>query len=76
MFDLAADAGIEVVKRGLTISDLLDADEVFVTNSSMGVMPVCRVERKAIGGDKPWADKPGPVTRRLMDAYAAAAAGG
>ncbi|CAA9417074.1 MAG: Aminodeoxychorismate lyase [uncultured Phycisphaerae bacterium] len=65
VFDLAADAGVEVVTRGLTINDLLEADEVFVTNSSMGVMPVCRVERKAIG-----ADEPGPVTRRLMAAYA------
>lgn len=69
VFELAADAGIEVVRRGLTIEDLLDADEVFVTNSSMGVMPVCRIERKAIGQDKP-----GPVTRRLMGAYAAAVA--
>ena len=47
------------------INDLLDAEEVFVTNSNMGLMPVCRVERKAIGQDKP-----GPVTRRLMEAYA------
>ncbi|HEX8916756.1 MAG TPA: aminotransferase class IV [Humisphaera sp.] len=66
VFDLAAEAGISVHRRGLTINDLLEADEVFVTNSSMGVMPVCRVERKPIGGDKP-----GPVTRRLMEAYAA-----
>ena len=66
VFDLAAEANVGVVRRGLTISDLLEADEVFVTNSNMGVMPVCRVERKAIGDDKP-----GSVTRDLMAAYVA-----
>ena len=58
---------------------MLAADEVSLTNSIMGVMPVCRVERHAVGGDKPGptsrgrqagADKPGPVTVRLGDAYA------
>jgi branched-chain amino acid aminotransferase len=66
VFDLAEAANLSVHKRGLTIGDLLDADEVFVTNSSMGIMPVCRVERKAIGGDKP-----GPITQQLMADYAA-----
>lgn len=65
IFDLAAEAGIVVRKRSLTIADLLDADEAFVTNSNMGLMPVCRVERKAIGRDEP-----GPITRRLMEVYA------
>ncbi|QOV89881.1 aminotransferase class IV [Humisphaera borealis] len=69
VFDLAAEAGIEVVKRGVSISDLLEADEVFITNSNMGIMPVCRIERKAIGGDKP-----GKVTLGLMEAYAEAVA--
>jgi branched-chain amino acid aminotransferase len=70
VLDLAADAGTSVVRRSLTISDLLEADEVFITNSNMGLMPVCRVERKAIGDDKP-----GPVTRGVMAAYAALVAG-
>ena len=46
------------------MGQLLEADEVFVTNSVMGVMPVCRVERRAIADDKP-----GPLTLRLMEAY-------
>jgi hypothetical protein len=37
----------------------------------MGVMPVCRIERKAIG-----ADKPGPVTLRVSEAYASLVSGG
>lgn len=71
VFDLATEAGIEIDRRGLSISDLLDADEVFITNSNMGIMPVCRIERKAIGQDKP-----GPVTLQLMERYAEKVAGG
>jgi len=70
VLDLAADAGIAARRQGLTINDLLEADEVFITNSNMGMMPVCRVERKAIG-----ADKPGPITLRLMEQYAALVSG-
>jgi branched-chain amino acid aminotransferase len=46
---------------------LLDADEAFVTNSIMGVMPVCRIERKVIGDDRP-----GPITMQLAAEYAKA----
>lgn len=60
VIERAKGAGIEVVTRGLTITDLLEADEVFLTNSIMGVMPVCRVERRAVGSEKP-----GEMTRRL-----------
>ena len=55
---------IEVVLRGLTINDLLEAEEVFLTNSIMSVMPVCRIERKEIGSGKP-----GEITKQLADAY-------
>lgn len=57
ILDAAAKAGRAARERPLTINDLLDADEVFLTNSVMEVMPVCRVERKPIGDEKP-----GPVT--------------
>src|SRR5689334_23202300 len=58
-------AGIAVKLAGITINDLLDADEVFLTNSIMNVMPACRIERRAIGNDKP-----GPITRKLTAAVA------
>jgi len=66
---LAASDEIPVQEVPLTINDLLDANEVFLTNSIMEVMPVCRVERRAIGDDKP-----GPVTRRLAELYRQAVA--
>ncbi|MCK4872123.1 MAG: aminotransferase class IV [Phycisphaerales bacterium] len=48
----------------LTITDLLDADEVFLTNSSWGVMPVVAVEAKAIGDGYV-----GPITKELRTRY-------
>lgn len=64
VFDIARSEGIDVRPTAIDVSRLLDADEVFLTNSIMGIMPVCRVERKPIGDDKP-----GPVTARLSRAY-------
>ncbi|HUU83655.1 MAG TPA: aminotransferase class IV [Phycisphaerae bacterium] len=64
VLELAAAGGIEALQRALTINDLLDADEVFLTNSMMEIMPVRRVEKHAIGGGKP-----GPMTQRLAEEY-------
>ena len=44
------------------IEDVLSADEVLLTNSSWGVMPVVGVEREKIG-----TGEPGPVARALRD---------
>lgn len=63
VMELARAANIEVKLASVTVNELLEADELFVTNSIMGVMPVCRVERKAIGDDRP-----GEITRRMMAA--------
>ena len=50
----------------LTIDDLLDADEAFLCNCIMEIMPVRRVERSPIGDEKV-----GPITTRLANAYRA-----
>jgi branched-chain amino acid aminotransferase len=64
VLELAQSAGIEIQIRGLTIHNLLEADEAFLTNSIMQIMPVCRIERRALGDEKP-----GKVTTRLMTDY-------
>ncbi len=48
----------------LTVRDMLDAGEVFITNSLTGIRPVVRIERHVVGDQTP-----GALTRRLMDAY-------
>lgn len=61
VMDEAAGRGIAVRRRMLAVADLLDADEVFLTNSSWGVLPVVKVEREAIGDGVV-----GPVARGLI----------
>jgi len=56
----AATEGITVKEDPLTISELLGADEVFLTNVIMGVLPVIGVEAKTIG-----TGKPGAVSKKL-----------
>ena len=65
VMELAAKMAIELDDRTpITIDDLLDADEVFLTNVIMQVLPVVRVEKREIGDGKP-----GRRTRELLDSY-------
>lgn len=59
-----AGEGVVVRRRGLTINDVLSADEVLLTNSSWGVLPVVRVEGALVG-----AGTPGPMGRMLADRW-------
>ena len=51
--------------RPLAFQDLLSAQEVFLTSSVSGVRPVVRIDRRAVGEERP-----GPVTKKIMAAYA------
>lgn len=46
---LASEMGLAIERRMLQIDDLLGAEEVFLTNSSWGILPVVAVEREPIG---------------------------
>ena len=61
VIELAGANGVAVEIAAVDVNRLLDADEVFLTNSIMRIMPVCRIERKQIGEDKP-----GPVTVKMI----------
>ncbi|MFH1371317.1 MAG: aminotransferase class IV [Planctomycetota bacterium] len=62
--ELAIAQKVEIVEKDLTIDDLLGADEVFITNVIMQVMPVVGVEKHAVGGGKP-----GVITGKMRDYY-------
>lgn len=64
ILELAEGMDIACSVRMLDINDLLQADEVFLTNSSWGVLPVVGVEREKIR-----AGEVGPVTRRMREAW-------
>lgn len=60
-------AKVATVKEAhFTVSELLEADEVFLTASSIEVLPVVRVGKKKIGSGRP-----GPVTSELHRLYRA-----
>ena len=49
VFEIAGQRNLQIETKMLDIEALLDADEVFLTNSSWGVLPVTKVERETIG---------------------------
>ncbi len=55
---------LSVEEGKYTFSHLEEAEEVFLTNSLMGIMPVCQLEGKVISSECP-----GPLTRILMKIY-------
>jgi branched-chain amino acid aminotransferase len=63
--ELAEGLGIEVVEGDIDLFDAYVADEAFVTSTSFCICPI-----RSINGNR-MADTaiPGPVTRKLMDAY-------
>lgn len=64
VLELCESQGLRVEERAISIDDLLDAEEVFLTNSIMQIMPVNRVEKRDIYGGKP-----GPVAADLLKGY-------
>ncbi|MHC4755572.1 MAG: aminotransferase class IV, partial [Planctomycetota bacterium] len=47
--EIAADKDIKLKEKDLVITDLLGADEVFLTNVIMQIMPVTMVEQHSVG---------------------------
>ncbi|MBU0668413.1 aminotransferase class IV [Patescibacteria group bacterium] len=65
---LAREIGIRARTADFTARKLFVADEVFITNSLRGIMPVRAVDGRKIGTGMSWAGKPGPDTKKLMQA--------
>jgi branched-chain amino acid aminotransferase len=65
VLDLAAEAGLVCRAGDLSMTDFYNADEVFVTGTMGGLVPVIEIDGRVIGDGKP-----GPVTGRLMDLFA------
>lgn len=64
VIELAEEQSLAIERRMLAIADVLAADEIFLANSSWGVLPVRQVEGHVVGDGNP-----GPVTRALRDAW-------
>jgi branched-chain amino acid aminotransferase len=57
---LATENSIKLTEKDLTIDDLLGADEVFLTNVIMQVMPIKKIEKHTVGDGLV-----GPVSKKL-----------
>lgn len=64
MLELADTLDIGAARQTLDVNDLLAADEIFLTNSSWGVLPVAAVEAEQVGNGGV-----GEVTRSLRAAW-------
>jgi D-alanine transaminase len=64
LLKLAKKAGIKVIERPYTMTEVKKASEAFLTSTSANVLPVVRVDDMQIGDGKP-----GKTTRKLQEIY-------
>jgi branched-chain amino acid aminotransferase len=62
--EIAPECGYEVELRNLPAEEALAADEVFITTTAGGLIPITKIDGKAIG-----AGTPGPATQKLQKRY-------
>jgi len=71
LFGITRDTVVELAKmdkpcnfEGIKLKSLLNADEVFMTQTTSGILPVVEIDGHKIG-----IGRPGPVTKKLMKAF-------
>ncbi|MHC4448247.1 MAG: aminotransferase class IV, partial [Planctomycetota bacterium] len=65
VMELAVDLGIPCEEKDLELFDAYNADEAFISSTSLGLCPV-----HSVNGIKPQDQSiPGPITKKIMDAY-------
>ncbi|MEI6734681.1 MAG: aminotransferase class IV [Comamonadaceae bacterium] len=64
VIEIARSLGLEVQMRALPAQELRRAEEVLLSTSGGGVLPVSRVDQQVIGHGKA-----GPITRQLVKTY-------
>jgi branched-chain amino acid aminotransferase len=63
---IALKNSIKLVEKDLYINDLLSADEVFLTNVIMQILPITKIEKHTIGGGEV-----GPMAKKLQNYFTA-----
>jgi branched-subunit amino acid aminotransferase/4-amino-4-deoxychorismate lyase len=64
VLELASPLGINTLEHDIRLDELFQAQEAFLTNSLMEIMPLTEIDGKPIGSGRP-----GPLTKRLAMAY-------
>ena len=68
VMELAERQGLEVQRRDVTPAMAMQADELFVTSTVGGPMPLTELNGQPVG-DGAVAGEPGPVTEKIIAAY-------
>ena len=64
VLELTTPLGLKVYKRIISLDELMGAEEAFLTNSLIEIMPLVEIDGRRIGKGEP-----GPVTERIHKAY-------
>jgi branched-chain amino acid aminotransferase len=64
VLELAVQFGMETSETQMTLQEVYNADECFLTGTAAEVCPVVEIDSRPIGEGIP-----GPMTRRLMEAF-------
>jgi branched-chain amino acid aminotransferase len=64
VIELCAELNIRCSVRPVPVQELLQADEIFVTTTAGGPMPVSRIDGRMMGNDRP-----GPLSSRLKASF-------
>jgi branched-chain amino acid aminotransferase len=64
LFEIGRDVGVDVREQVLRDEHLLGADEAFLTSTTREAVPIVQVDETTIG-----TGKPGPVTKKLLQAF-------
>ena len=67
VFDFARDLGLPAAEGDIDLYDAYNAEEAFITSTSLCIMPVVSFNDRPVGDGKAF----GPVTRQLAEAYKA-----
>ena len=62
--ELAEQLGIPLTEKGYSVEELFNADEAFLMSTTSEVMPIVHCDGRPVGNGEP-----GPVTRRLQQAF-------
>jgi branched-chain amino acid aminotransferase len=64
VIDLAKSRGIKVIEHDITLYELYNAEEAFLTGTAAEVAPLIEVDGKKIGDGKP-----GPITLKMIEIF-------
>jgi branched-chain amino acid aminotransferase len=64
VIEMCREANHDLAETVVPVADLAGADEVFLTSTAGGIIPVTRIEGRPVGDGRP-----GPVTQRLRRSF-------